>query len=337
MTLQERIDAVVFLADILTHPSEIVRSAMSRAKEANVWFTGNSIENSFTSIASEYLDRKKIENWIDRYTITDKSPKTIGIVAAGNIPLVAFHDILCCFISGHRSKIKQSTKDEILFPSLLNEWQQVQPGISQYIEIVDRIKDIDAVIATGSDNSSRYFHYYFDKYPHIIRKNRVGVGVLYGNETDEELVKLGNDVFQYFGLGCRNVSSLKLPRGYDITRLLSLWESFKWVRDNHSYNNNFDYNAALYIMNNTHYYSNDVILLTENKDLQSRLASLNYEYYDDIDSLTVRLIHQSDQLQVIVSKYSLNGLTTYLPGQAQSPGLMDYADGIDTMKFLTSL
>ncbi len=337
MNLSERIEAAVKLGTLLLNPSEAFLEACERARQANIWFTESNIKTVVTNLAIEFLDQNKLQNWVSNYSIDENKSAKIGIIAAGNIPLVVFHDVLASFIAGHYSKIKLSQKDEILLPALMDEFVSIDGRASAHFEIVERVKDIDAVIATGSDNSSRYFHYYFDKYPHIIRKSRTGIGIITGEESDDELKALGQDVFQYFGLGCRNVSSIRVPRGYNFSRLLSLWERFNEVRDNHAYNNNFDYNYALYIMNNVPHLSNNVILLVENDNLISRLATINYQYYDDAKMLVEALTSRLDQLQVMVCHKHIDGLETILPGKAQCPGLMDYADGIDTMKFLTNL
>ena len=337
MRLLERIAAASRLGNILTNPSEKFLEACEKARQANIWFSEANIKSMVKNIASDYLGQNKLQDWASHYSIHDTTAKKIGIVAAGNIPLVVFHDVLSSFIAGHQSKIKLSQKDEFLLPALIDELIAIDKRVASYFEIVERIKEVDAVIATGSDNSSRYFHYYFDKYPNIIRKTRIGLGIITGEESDDELMALGQDVFQYFGLGCRNVSSLRVPRNYNFSRLLKLWEAFSEVRDNHAYNNNFDYNYALYIMNAVPHLSNDVILFVENENLVSRLATINYQYYDDAHTLVEQIMAKGDQLQVIVCHQPVEGLNILSPGKAQCPGLFDYADGVDTMQFLTAL
>lgn len=337
MRLLERIAAASRLGTKLANPSEKFLEACEKARQANIWFSESNINSMIKNIASDYLDQYKLQDWASHYSIQDTESKKIGIVAAGNIPLVVFHDLLSSFIAGHHSKIKLSQKDEYLLSAVIDEFIGIDKGVAPYVEIVERIKEVDAVIATGSDNSSRYFHYYFDKYPNIIRKTRIGLGIITGEESDDDLIALGHDVFQYFGLGCRNVSSLRVPRNYNFSRLLKLWETFSEVRDNHAYNNNFDYNYALYIMNNVPHLSNDVILFVENENLVSRLATINYQYYEDPHTLVEHILTKRDQLQVIVCHQPVEGLNTLPPGKAQCPGLFDYADGVDTMQFLTSL
>lgn len=337
MKLPERIEAASMLGKKLSHQSFKMAEARIKASQANIWFSESNIKSALKNIATEYLNQDKLHDWVSNYPVNDDKSKTIGIVAAGNIPLVVFHDVLATFIAGHRCMIKLSQKDEILLPALIDEFIATDKRVAPYFEFVERIKEVDAVIATGSDNSSRYFHYYFDKYPNIIRKSRIGMGIITGEETDDDLMALGHDVFLYFGLGCRNVSSLRVPRNYNFGRLLKLWEAFSAVRDNHAYNNNFDYNYTLYIMNNVPHLSNNVILFVENENLVSRLATINYQYYEDLDVLVKNILPKRDQLQVLVCHKNIKGLDTILPGQSQCPGLMDYADGVDTMKFLTSL
>lgn len=284
-----------------------------------------------------FLKDELLNDWVSRYHLNDRPSKTIGLILAGNLPLVGFHDVLTVFISGHRAKLKLSQKDTALWKYILDVLNSIDDRMSDYVVIEERLTGIDAVIATGSDNSSRYFEYYFGKYPHIIRKNRVGVAVLYGDETQDELMALGNDVFEYYGLGCRNVSSIFVPRSYDFIPLLKLWESFTRLRDNHAYGNNYDYNYAIYLMNQTRFLANGAVLLLESNELVSRLACLHYRCYSSLPEV-FQVLHESQhKIQTIVSNRPLAGFEVIPPGNTQCPGLNDYADGVDTMKFLLSL
>ncbi len=336
MNLEERIAALTVLGDNLKVPDEEMKAVIEKAAAANVWFTIENITAAVENVIENFLQKDKLQAWTKNITFKEVK-KNIGIVAAGNIPLVAFHDVIAGFMAGHTCKIKLSQKDEVLLPAIINKLNSIDPRCAAYFEIVDFLKDIDAVIATGSDNSSRYFHYYFDKYPHIIRKNRVGLAVIWGNETDDELLAIGEDVFQYYGLGCRNVSSLRIPDDFDLSRILKLWDHFQWVRDNHAYNNNFEYNLAIYIMNQVPYWANDTLIMIEDNSLVSRLGVVHFTRYNDLDSLAEEIKSNEDKLQVIISNRDFNEIRTTRPGLSQCPGLADYADGINTLEFLSLL
>lgn len=337
MNLEERIMTCVALGKRIQNDPEALRIPIQQAVIQNSWFDALSVQTAIHHIATQFLDENNLRDWIKRYQVKEQTAKKVGIIMAGNIPLVGFHDLLSVFIAGHISVIKLAQKDQVLLPAFLEIMGKSDERVASYFEIVEKLHDIDAVLATGSNNSARYFEYYFGKYPHIIRKNRVGVAILNGDETDDELLALGSDVFLYFGLGCRNVSSLFVPTGYDFTRLLSLWNQFSAVMDNNSYHNNYDYNLAIYIMGKMNYLVNKAIFLVEQNTLTSRIAAINYQYYDHIPTLIDQLILLQDDIQVIVSTMDLYPLTTFKPGKAQAPALNDYADGVDTFQFLTTL
>jgi hypothetical protein len=249
---------------------------------------------------------------------------------AGNIPLVGFHDFFCVFLTGHHAMIKPSSKDEALITHLVNKLIEWNDEVEQFITISGMIKNCDAYIATGSNNSSRYFEYYFGKYPSIIRKNRTSVAILTGYETHEELKKLSDDVYQYFGLGCRNVTKIFVPKNYDFVPLLNAFKKYDHLADHHKYKNNYDYNLAIHILNNKYYMTNDSIILIENGSPFSPISQLHYEYYSNENELREKL-KKDQSIQCIVSKKDIGF------GEAQCPNVNDYADGIDTMKFLMSL
>ena len=248
---------------------------------------------------------------------------------------------------GHISMIKLSDKDSYLLPYFLKLLTQFNGACAKYFKVVDKLKDFDAVIATGSNNAARYFENYFKDYPHIIRKNRNAVAILDGTETEEEIVELGQDVFQYFGLGCRNVSKIYVPEGYDFTKLLETFHQFNRIILHSKYKNNYDYNYALLMMNNVKYMSNGAIILKEDQAIQSRIATLHYEFYSDKSELVNILLSQQDYIQCVVSnklesewskqKTADTNLQLLPLGQAQCPSLMDYADGVDTINFLLTL
>lgn len=284
------------------------------------------------------LDRDKLQAWLKPYNLPAGSsqPKAVGLVLAGNIPLVGFHDLLSVFVSGHRSLIKLSDKDPFVLPHLLDWMIKEMPEAAAYFEVTDRVKDIDAVIATGSNNSARYFEAYFGRYPNIIRRNRNGVGVLGGNESAADLLALGQDVFRYFGLGCRNVSKIYVPRDYDFNPLLEAFHEYRQLVLHSKYKNNFDYNYALFLLNNQKFLANGCIMMLEDSGFQSRISTLHYEYYEDATTLPKILEQHREQVQCVVALPGL--LEDSLPlGKSQEPELWDYADGVDTLKFLTSL
>lgn len=337
MNLNERIQLFASLGRMLRDQPESLQDVIREASWQNSWFDEKNIRMALSNIAEQYLDEKKLSAWIHSYALKEPVPKTVGIVMAGNLPLVGFHDLLCVFMAGHRSMVKLSQKDQVLWPAIREMLIRENPACADYFLIADRLQGIDAIIATGSDNSARYFHFYFDRYPHIIRKNRVGVAVLSGGESGEELVALGRDVFSYYGLGCRNVSSLFLPEGYDFTDLLESWDRFSGILDHNSYRNNFDYNMTLFIMNKVSYRESRSTLLLENDDLVSRIGSVHYQFYDSLERVSGKLKALKDKIQVVVSARPIPGLTTVMPGKAQSPRLEDYADEVDTIKFLDQL
>ena len=298
----------------------------ARAVNANSWFTVAHISLAINNIASEYLQKDKLEQWIAHYKVTEK-PKTIGIVMAGNIPLVGFHDFLCGFISGHNLLIKLSSKDDMLFKYLLGKLTEWEPAVGSQVQIADRLNNCDAYIATGSNNTARYFEQYFGKYPHIIRKNRTSVAILDGTETDEELALLADDVYLYYGLGCRNVTQVCVHREYDFARLLNIFNRHNDYADLNKYKNNYDYHLAIYLLNRIPYMSNESLLMVENEMPFSAVSVLHYKFYDDKKEL-IDSLFKSEEIQAIIG----HGFIPF--GDSQKPALSDFADGVDTMAFL---
>jgi hypothetical protein len=249
---------------------------------------------------------------------------------AGNIPLVGFHDFLCVFIAGHKALIKPSSKDETLIRHITETLMDWNEEIKDLVQFETMLKNCDAYIATGSNNSAGYFEYYFKKYPHIIRRNRTSVAILTGEETKEELEMLADDVFLYFGLGCRNVTKIYVPEKYDFIPLLDALKKYDRFADHHKYKNNYDYYLAIHLLNKKFYMSTASILLIEDPSVFSPISQLNYEYYTDVDELTASLKDNSS-IQCIVGK-------NFVPfGQSQRPTISDYADGVDTLQFLARL
>lgn len=338
MKLEDRIAVLDQLGTLLQqndHPK--IEALIATAKIHNQWFTTENIKNSIEAISTEFLASEKLIPWADQYGITDKSQRTIGVVMAGNIPMVGFHDLLCSFIAGHKTMLKCSSKDDILIPGLLELMNEIDPRSSAYFDKVDRLKGFDAVVATGGDTAAVHFEYYFSKYPHIIRKNRSSVAILDGTETTEELIALGADVFDYFGLGCRSVSKLYIPQDYNTDALFEAFYHYKEVIHHNKYKNNFDYNHAIYVLTLEPFLTNDFIILREDPAVASRIACLHYERYGDLVQVQKELSVIKDQLQCVSSKQSLEGWDHIALGQCQKPGLNDYADYVDTMQFLTQL
>lgn len=330
MKLRNRIEILQTLKEYLTDNNHDWKTIKHRASIANGWFTPEFIDTAVKNIVSSFLDEQKLQAWINHYHIDDNiNPKNVGIVMAGNIPLVGFHDFLAVFIAGHKQTIKLSSKDDILMKHIVEKMFHWNSEANQYIVFATMLKGCDAYIATGSNNSARYFDYYFAKYPSIIRRNRTSAAILSGNESAAALEKLSDDIHIYFGLGCRNVTKIYVPEQYDFVPLLQSFSGYKYFTDHHKYRNNYDYNLSLLILNNRFYMTNESIILVENPSLFSPIAQLNYEFYANADEV-IETLRMSEDVQCIAG-------TDISFGQSQSPSLMDYADGVDTMQFLLTL
>ncbi len=331
MNLAERIDVIKLLNKYLLDDIAPIKAIKEKAFEKNKWFTEEFVNLACENISSQFLDTEKLQAWIKHYHIDDNiDPKKIGIVMAGNIPLVGFHDFLCVFISGHHQHIKLSEKDEILLTHFIEKMCEWNSKVSNVVKISSLLKDCDAYIATGSNNSARYFNYYFGKYPSIIRNNKTSVAVLAGNETREQLELLADDVHLYFGLGCRNVTKIFVPKDYDFVPLLDAFRKYNYFADHTKYKNNYDYNLALLIMNNKYYMTNESIILVANENIFSPVSELHYSFYENKNDVFNKIGSQ-ENIQCIVGE-------NHLPfGKTQQPDLYNYADGIDTMQFLLGL
>jgi hypothetical protein len=296
----------------------------------NPWFTPENVRKAINAIATE-LTEENLESWTSAYPQLKEpvNPLNVGVIMAGNIPLVGFHDFLSVLISGNNLIAKTSSKDSELIFFISKILCDINPAFNNKIKFsTENLSGFDVVIATGSNNSSRYFEYYFGKYPNIIRKNRNSIAVLEGNESDSQIEALGEDVFSYFGLGCRNVSKIFLPKGYDITKLERNWKSFSGCRTHSKYANNYDFNKAVYLVNREKFYDTGHLLLKEDSKLSSPVSVLHYEHYESLNDVENQAVLMNDKIQCIVG----NQHTTF--GKAQSPHLWDYADGIDTIDFL---
>ncbi len=311
----------------------------------NPWFTEQNIRESINAIG-ESLRSEKINFWINKYPNikNQRNTKKIGVITAGNIPLVGFHDFITVLISGNIFYGKLSSKDNRLLKFISEYLINLNSDFKKLINFTeDKLENFDAIIATGSDNTSRYFEYYFGKYPHIIRKNRNSVAVLDGNETKEEIEALANDIFSYFGLGCRNVSKLFIPKNYCFDLFFENIVHFKSVYHHNKYANNYDYNKSVYLMNQIQHFDNGFVILKEDQGLSSPIGVLFFEYYDDIKKVKEFLDLNppagragKDQIQCIVSKSKF--IKDAIPfGKSQQPELWDYADNVDTMQFLLNL
>ena len=309
-------------------------SLIPTLKSHNGWFDELQVRKSITAL-SFWLDYEALNTWLSYYSWSS-SPKKVAIIMAGNIPLVGFHDFVCGLVSGHHLLIKMSSDDKVLLPFIVKILVHINSDFEGRITFTDsKMTDFDAVIATGSDNSARYFAHYFGKYPHLIRKNRNSVAVLSGNESKEDLRALGKDVFDYYGLGCRNVSKIYVPKDYKFELLFEAFYEYKFVMDNKKYANNFDYHRALFLMGGHDLLENGFLLLKEDESLSSPISVLYYETYDSISELEKTLHSMSEQIQCVVSE--LNIPNSFRLGASQQPSLTDYADGEDTMAFLMSL
>jgi len=335
MQLSERIFAFLQLGKKFSSLTQKEKEQLyNRAKAKNAWFTFDNIDFSIQQIANN-LTREKMDDWLQDYSLSISNPKNIGLVTAGNIPLVGFHDFISVLLSGHNLMAKLSSQDEVLMKYVAQVIIEEQPEFKNKINFVEKLNNIDAIIATGSNNSSRYFEYYFGKYPNIIRKNRTSVAVLTGRENDTEYQGLGEDIFRYFGLGCRNVAKIYVPQNFNPAEFIERLTPWQVVNENHKYANNYDYNRSVYLLKQLPFWEGGYFLMLETEDLYSPLAVLYFEKYHDLTKLKSKIKNQENQLQCVVGNIDYPGALPF--GQAQKPAWKDYADNLDTMKFLNQL
>ncbi|MBA2499426.1 MAG: acyl-CoA reductase [Chitinophagaceae bacterium] len=332
MDLSSRLALLEKLKTYILSDDENWINAQENAFNANAWFIPEFIKLSAKNIADNFLQKEQLSLWATDHQIPENiiQPKKVGIVMAGNIPMVGFHDLLAVFVSGHNAIVKLSSRDTVLIKHLVEKMQEWNSAVKTYIEFATTLKGCDAYIATGSQNSSRYFEYYFQKYPHIIRRNRTSVAVLTGEETMVDLEKLADDIHLYFGLGCRNVTKIYVPENYDFNKLLKALKKFDYFMDHFKYKNNFDYMFSIHLLNQTKYMTNGNVLLVEEPAFFSPISQLNYAFYSKAHEVKEQLKTET-QLQCIV------GIGELPFGQAQSPALTNYADGINTLAFLQSI
>jgi hypothetical protein len=331
MNLKQRIHLLVQLGDYMLSGDPPWQTAKERAHAENGWFIPEFLQMAITNIVDAYLKRDKLEAWVSSYHLQAEVaiPKNVGLIMAGNIPLVGFHDFLSVFVCGHRQTVKPSAKDSALIRHLVEHLHSLEPCTRHLVSFAEMLKGCDAYIATGSNNSSRYFEYYFAKYPHLIRRNRSSAGILTGNETENELAGFTDDLCLYFGLGCRNVSKMYVPRNYDFTPFLTTLSKYVWQLDHHKYRNNYDYQLAVLLLNNKYFMAAGPLLITQNALLNSPISVLNFEYYEHEDDV-LSVLKADEGLQCIIGQNQ----TPF--GLAQRPSLADYADGADTLQFLQS-
>jgi hypothetical protein len=352
MALAERINAFVKLGAFLKQfatknpiqDSDIplnelffdgMKHQLKLAQEHNGWFTKENLCFAIENWA-DALQAASLQKWTSTYDLDNTTPKKVAIVMAGNIPLVGFHDFLSVLLAGHEVIVKQSSNDKQLLPYLAKYLEYVETSFKGKISFTNKkLSGFDAVIATGSNNTARYFEYYFKNKPNIIRKNRNSVAILTGNETKEQLIDLSEDIFRYFGLGCRSVSKLFVPKGYDFQDFFGGMYGKSDIMDTAKYANNYDYNKAVYLMSLFDILENGFLMIKEDTQYASPIATVFYEYYEDIEVLKEKLQADADEIQCIVSDINLENEVKF--GQTQQPALHDYADGVDTLEFLSQL
>lgn len=339
ITLSERLDLLSRLGGYLSSNDERLLAYMQRSQYHNPWFTLENQQKAAKAIAADMLNREKLESWAGSYGIpqVQASPKTIGIVMAGNIPLVGFQDLLCVLVAGHHALVKLSDKDKFLLPHLVSWLGEQDERMAAMVRFDERLSGFDGVIATGSNNAYRYFEAYFGKKPAILRKNRNSVAVLTGEETPEQLQGLAGDIFQFFGLGCRNVSKIYVPRNYNFEPLLEALHESRDIILHDKYKNNFDYNYAMFVLNKVDFQNTGSLILQENPSLLSRIACLHYEFYDDMAGMEQQLNILHSDIQCLVSAKKIKDWDVLPFGSTQHPGLNDYPDGVDIMEFLLGL
>ena len=332
---QQNINNLVRLGELLSK-TEQFNDIFDKAEQQNSWFTRANVIFAFKSW-SDALSENNVKQWLSQYQLPQTtSPKKILIIMAGNLPLVGLHDLLCVLVTGHKAIVKLSSNDCVLLPYLITQMKTFAPEWTEAVTFTDdKVTEYDAVIATGSDNTARYFEYYFGKKPHIIRKNRHSVAVLTGEETPEELQDLGKDIFLYYGLGCRSVSKLFVPQGYDFDLLFQAIYPYKDIIEEQKYANNYDYNKAVYLMSLYKLLENGFLLLKEDEHYGSPIATLFYEYYTNKETLKKKLATDREKIQCVVGHNFIDGEIPF--GQTQTPKLWDYADGVNTLTFLLNL
>jgi hypothetical protein len=327
------------VADLNTHFLSSFQHIIQKNHQHNAWFTPDFIRMNLKAW-SKVLHKEKLEKWQSSYPQLMKendSPKKIGMVMAGNIPLVGLHDFLCVLLTGNIVLGKLSSKDNKLFPAIKQILEYINPGFKQKIFFTEeKLENFDAIIATGSNNSGRYFEYYFRNSPNIIRKNRNSIAILTGKESEEDYRKLAFDIFSYFGLGCRNVSKIYVPEDFNFPRMLDQFMEFSWLYNHNKYANNYDYNRSVYLVNSVPLFDTGYLILKEDAGISSPVGCLFYEKYNSIEAVSKKLSFMKEKIQCFVSEVDIASETIPF-GKTQEPELWGYADNIDTINFLLNL
>lgn len=331
------LDSLAPLKNALQPGLDKLERAVQSAFASNPWFIPEFSHRAILAIREKFLDREACSAWLSQYEVSGRQPRRVAIVMAGNVPLVGFHDLFCVVASGHNAVIKLSDKDAQLIRFVVGEWSSYLPGLQDRIQFTEKLEKFDAVIATGSNNTSRYFEYYFRHHPHILRKNRNGVALLTGEETANDLEALADDIFLYFGLGCRNISKIYVPEGYSFDGWKDAVDKWSYLADHPKYRHNLDYNYAIYIINQVPHIQLGPLILKEDASIASRIGTVYTEHYDNIENVRRLLTEREDEIQCVVSNVADEQGRYIRPGNTQLPKLDQYADGVDTMAFLSDL
>lgn len=339
VSISQRRNVLVRLGKYLSdNTDEEISVVVEKAFVENPWFTPDDTRRAIAAISDQYLTKDALEYLTDKYKMDDQvMPCRVALIPAGNIPLVGWHDVMCCFLTGHKAVIKLSEKDTVLMQFMISKIVEWLPEAAFYFEVTEKLKDYDAAIATGSHTSAQHFKYYFRHVPHVIRGHRNSVAILSGKESDDELQKLGMDIFSYFGLGCRNVSKIFIPQDYDLSILIEGLHMFEPNIHHNKYRNNYDYNLALMLLNKEKFLQAPFFLLKESESALSRIASLHYQRYSSLEEVSAWIRQNDKNIQCIVSAEQIPGLETVLPGEAQCPAIDTWADGVDIIQFLLLL
>lgn len=332
MNTEQRIQVFAELGKELADNTEEFKNRLQTAKHKNGWFSVDYSQLAFTNW-SKALTEDSLKYWTSMYPKLSNAiaPKKVGLIMAGNIPLVGLHDLVSVLISGHIALVKLSSEDTVLMTFVIDKIKSISPEMGSRVEIVDRLNTVEAVIATGSNNSSRYFDAYFGKYPNIIRKNRTSVAILDGNESAQELGQLGKDIFTYYGLGCRNVTKLYVPQDYNFNLFYESIIEYATVLDNIKYVHNYDYHKTLFLLNSEQLLDNEFLLIKEDTNLKSPIGVLHYEYLSVNKKVLVEKLNLSEEVQCVIENQAIKF------GESQIPQLWDYADNVDTLRFLLNL
>jgi hypothetical protein len=334
---ENRVKAFIKLGNLLLNPNDNLKNIIESAKHKNAWFNPEQVLSAIHA-NGQMLNENDLSDFSKTIPEINHHPKKVGLILAGNIPMVGFHDILTVLLTGNIALIKLSSQDDLLIPAVLANLIEIEPDFKIQIQFVEKLENFEAVIATGSNNSSRYFDYYFSKVPNIIRKNRNSIAILTGKETTEELKELGQDIFNYYGLGCRNVSKLFVPKDYVFNHFFESIEEFSPIINHHKYNNNYDYNKSIFLVNKNQHFDNGFLLVAKDERMFSPLAVVYYEEYNSLKEVIEKVNAKAEEIQVVVSTIK----ETILPakvnfGESQNPKLWDFADGVDTIAFLNLL